>query len=149
MGMTYWIALDGSFIGSFSEGSPDLPKYAMQVPLAPPSDTTSVGAYKWNGVKWDLPPGGGAVPNVVNITSMPYTILTLESTLNIENSGTLYLPLSPVNAQKHIIINDSAGVVTIDGNGKTISGGETSTLSTRYVSLDLTFNFDKDDWMAI
>lgn len=57
---TYWAALDGSFLGGFTENNPDLPIHSIQVPIPPPIGIGDAlqGDFRWDGEKWTIPIGG-------------------------------------------------------------------------------------------
>lgn len=61
MGLTtYWTALDGSYLGGFTEDNPGLPIHAIQVPAPPPDGVGKAkqGNFRWDGEKWIIPTVG-------------------------------------------------------------------------------------------
>ena len=60
MGLTYWTALDGTYLGGFTEDNPDLPIHTIQVPFPPPAGIGDAlqGDFRWDGEKWIIPTTG-------------------------------------------------------------------------------------------
>lgn len=60
MELTYWAALDGSYLGGFTEENPQLPIHSIQVSFPPPIGIGNAlqGDFRWDGEKWIIPIGG-------------------------------------------------------------------------------------------
>lgn len=73
--------------------------------------------------------------------------------LNLTSAQTVYLHPKPRDGSRFSVIDASANLatynVTLDGNGNTVAGSNTSTLSTNSLAQDYFFRADKANWAVV
>jgi hypothetical protein len=103
-----------------------------------------------------IPHSNSLVNNLSLATNLAVTTISANTTLAekgiyvVDTAGVIVtMPLSPDEGSGYVVIKNTTGLVTLNGNGKNIMGFSSANIVSRYDTANMAWSDDQDEWFLV